>query len=817
MTFDLRVQEAQIYVNGIGHNVPGYNPAPEDGQTGWSTMFALTRALQHLLGISTLSDNFGTGTLSALTAQFPVIDENTPTADLLSTPSKIVGILQAALWCKGYWSAPTFGQWNPDTGNSLASINERIGLPSARSVTPKVFKSILTMDAYVVVGSGTAATREVQQWLNSRYLNRSAFYVIPTDGYYSRDVQRGLMYAIQYELGMSDSVANGNFGPSTQSGLQTYGAFGVGFVDTSKKLCRLFQAALRFNGYPSTPFSGAFDSSTSSATSSFQSFAELAATGAANFQTWASLLVSTGDTSRATLAADTSTPLTSGKAAALYSAGYRTVGRYLTVESKRYKAGELSTIFGAGLSTFPIYQQYNNTISAFTYSLGRDQGVAAVKRARQLGFASGTIIYFAVDYDATGDEIVAAIIPFFQGVRDGVATSSRLVYQVGIYGTRNVCATVSAAGLAVSSFVSGMSTGWSGNLGFPLPSNWAYDQIQTTTVGSGSSAVEVDRNVRRTGAPALVSANVERTPLVWAGGTPSFDELTYWRWALLQYLADSARTSTVPHLAMNDMILMRLQLPVYWLDPANPTAAGAFWTFAYTPATWTWAPAGRDDDYFAAYGNFEPSVEEADFALPAAGAVGDLAHFAASTRGYIKWGVPGTGDAAALGDYGAWGLDLVSLWTQNYEPARLAEPGSELNVLDWTKLNLGTALDSHFGAADLKADMAAFLVARQIVAEPDRPLSDIMRVLFNNIEDSPNYLRLTFMSERFGSSSAAEQVAESMFNQPWLFDGAIEAMLPGRYPGTLSGEEGYPNPSQAALDVELQQFATGFAYAVEHV
>lgn len=41
-----------------------------------------------------------------------------------------------------------------------------------------------------------------------------------------------------------------------------------------------------------------------------------------------------------------------------------------------------------------------------------------------------------------------------------------------------------------------MSTGFSGNLGFPLPNNWAFDQISTIEMGSGSSYIEIDNNMK---------------------------------------------------------------------------------------------------------------------------------------------------------------------------------------------------------------------------------------------------------------------------------------------------------------------------------
>lgn len=77
-------------------------------------------------------------------------------------------------------------------------------------------------------------------------------------------------------------------------------------------------------------------------------------------------------------------------------------------------------------------------------------------------------------------------------------------YKVGVYGPRNVCIRVSEKGYSKSSFVSGMSTGFSGNLGFPLPKDWAFDQISTPPpIGTGSGLIEIDNNIysgRNTGA-----------------------------------------------------------------------------------------------------------------------------------------------------------------------------------------------------------------------------------------------------------------------------------------------------------------------------
>ncbi|MEV4968165.1 glycoside hydrolase domain-containing protein [Streptomyces sp. NPDC024062] len=125
----------------------------------------------------------------------------------------------------------------------------------------------------------------------------------------------------------------------------------------------------------------------------------------------------------------------------------------------------------------PIYQDNARQLSDFTYSQGYQHALSAHSLASGYGFNRGTVIYFAVDYDATRDEIDAAIVPYFHGVAAGLAYNGRR-YVHGVYGSRNVCTVVSRQTGARYSFVSGMSWGFSGNLGFPIPANWSFNQIK---------------------------------------------------------------------------------------------------------------------------------------------------------------------------------------------------------------------------------------------------------------------------------------------------------------------------------------------------
>ena len=59
MAIDEMVQQTQLWLNSTYKNKYGYEKIDTNGITGWSTIFALTRALQIELGISEPSDNFG--------------------------------------------------------------------------------------------------------------------------------------------------------------------------------------------------------------------------------------------------------------------------------------------------------------------------------------------------------------------------------------------------------------------------------------------------------------------------------------------------------------------------------------------------------------------------------------------------------------------------------------------------------------------------------------------------------------------------------------------------------------------------------------
>ncbi|GAA2520566.1 MULTISPECIES: glycoside hydrolase domain-containing protein [Streptomyces] len=492
---DEMVRKAQQFINGAYGGKLGIERIPENGETGWNVMFALTRALQYELGITALSNSFGPTTLSTLQSKYPVLNGST-------VPSQnFAKIIQSALYCKGYDGGDIDGTYNSRVQDSMILLKRNMGVDFAypgSNLTPKVFKGLLNMDAYVTVNNGSSTIRSVQQWLNGSYVHRRDFFIIPCDGHHSRDVAKSMLFAVQYELGMADGTANGVFGPGTQSGLKSRTVA----TGDSNNFVKLFSAAMVLNQRP-VSFASTFTSSLSSAVSSFQSFAKLPVTGKGDFPTWASLLVSYGDQSRRGEACDGVTLITPARAAALKAEGIKYVGRYLTnpdptpsedLKHKAIQPGELQTIASNGLRCYPIYQTFGRGADEFSYPQGRAAAQAAINAALDHGFKAGTRIFFAVDFDALDQDVTKNILPHFKGIQDAIADDGNR-FKVGVYGPRNVCTRVAEAGHSTASFVSDMSSGFSGNFGYPLPADWAYDQIVTRWVGSGDGAIEIDNNI----------------------------------------------------------------------------------------------------------------------------------------------------------------------------------------------------------------------------------------------------------------------------------------------------------------------------------
>ena len=517
---DIFVWETQRWCNATYTNAPGYKRCPEDGRTGWSTVLSLTQGLQHELGISPTVQSFGPGTFNAVRARNKLPNQE--------SNANLVRLYNGALWCKGYWTSRDLGAWTGDSQEALQTVYSHAGLnygdtAERTRMWPHVVKALMRMDQFRLVPGGDAEIQRIQRRLNSRYVSQvgiPAMSLVPCDGYYSRDVQQGYMMGLQYELGIDINSINGNFGPGTQAALR-----GRGSQSLSGDLRYLFRAVCYFNsptyvreGNIQTPLGYlASDIGTDTPTPShvdwlraFQSFSQIPLTWTNDYVTWAQLLVSSGDVNRPASGCDCITEITATRGAALRAGGYEIVGRYLEEHippgqpgylGKALKPGEPRTILDAGLRFFPLYQLNGTLRDNFTPEKGVDQGTRAHHKAIEYGIPSGTCIYFAVDFDALDADIDSNIKPYFEGVKYALGQLGNR-YQLGVYGARNVCSRVSIEVGARWSLVSGMSWGYSGNLGFPLPANWSLNQIREYDFQPGWG---LDHDVWRAGADPGVS------------------------------------------------------------------------------------------------------------------------------------------------------------------------------------------------------------------------------------------------------------------------------------------------------------------------
>ena len=492
---DERVREVQQWLNNTfpayfrydeDPNNCGSYPIKPDGLTGTKTVKALVMALQIHYNLTPVDGIWG----NATSAVCPDIKAGV-------TNSVLIRIAQGGFYCKGYEPGGFDGIFGNNLANAIANFKSDLGILPSNVMEPNVFKALLTMDpSKLVIFDGDIMVREVQKYLNGNYYNlfKSKLGYIPTGGIYERKTSKALIYAFQKEIG---TTADGALGPNTFNMMPTLES---GSNNTA--LITILQAALICNGYGVTSLNGIYDYDLEQKVRAFQEFMcldtdPLVNVGKVNRRTWGALLWSKGDTSRKPNAGDCWQKLSLTKAQSLYDDGYRFIGRYLTKVpgglDKDLTKSEITDILSAGLMIFPIFQETNNAIEDFSFVSGYEDGYDAIMAATELAIPPGTTIYFAVDFDALEEEAEDEISEYFRGIskaKEDVGST----YEIGIYSARNTCSIICDKDLATSSFVSDMSSGYSGNLGYNIPDNWAYDQYNTISyTASDNTSFDLDQ------------------------------------------------------------------------------------------------------------------------------------------------------------------------------------------------------------------------------------------------------------------------------------------------------------------------------------
>lgn len=487
---DIKVLEAQQWYNTTYRGTTGFIEIAEDGITGAGTCKALVRALQYELNLN-VDGSFGAGTLSKC-----------PTIGMDTASENLVKIVQCGFYCKGYSCGGIDGDYGLSTQAAALSFKEDAGFPDSDvDLQPVFVRALLNTDAFQLVRTGKAYIRVAQQYLNANYIIKTSLIgLIPCNGVADRNMTKAIIIALQYEeAGQTMVGVDGIYGNNTLNKAPELAA-----GSTKTAFIKIAQMCLMMM-YENPGLSGKYDSYTEKVVREFQEFSCLTqdarvVPGIIGRTTWASLLSSKGDSTRTATACDCSEQILSLAKAQKLKEDYNIVGRYLTgtvggSKPKNLSPGELQILAENNLRVFPIFQDGGASLTYFGNYQGQLDAKDAIIAARKLHIPNDTIIYFAVDYDFTEKQVLERVIPHFEGIKT-VFDASKSKYKIGIYGSRNTCSIVCDNNLAVSSFVSDMSTGYSGNMGFPLPENWAFDQIhEYTATASDGTKFAVDKDV----------------------------------------------------------------------------------------------------------------------------------------------------------------------------------------------------------------------------------------------------------------------------------------------------------------------------------
>ncbi|PDS69871.1 glycoside hydrolase domain-containing protein [Rhizobium phaseoli] len=188
---------------------------------------------------------------------------------------------------------------------------------------------------------------------------------------------------------------------------------------------------------------------------------------------------------------DTSTN-TSGALSCLKGKGVDTIIRYYCRDPKGawkiIRRPEAEKITDNGMNLCAVYE-VSAKANYFSEASGLLDGKYACTYATKvIGQPKGSAIYFAIDFDATIQEIKDRVIPYFKGITQEV-TKAGSPYRIGVYGSGLTCKRLLDLGLVEFAWLA-QSTDWAGYKSFKASNQWAL--LQKPTVETCDIEVDFD-------------------------------------------------------------------------------------------------------------------------------------------------------------------------------------------------------------------------------------------------------------------------------------------------------------------------------------
>src|SRR5699024_5550269 len=170
------VFEVQEWLNKTYGNVSGFGSVPEDGRTGWPTIYGLIRAVQHELGITALANNFGPTTVNRW-------DNQVPQLLFEGKKHRIIKLIDGAMRCKGLGQGGFSEIFDEYTYYSITQFKVKAGFDGDNGQFSGIFaKALFDMSAFSLVFGGNSNVQEVQRYLNRTYYPYTG--ILPCDGIY---------------------------------------------------------------------------------------------------------------------------------------------------------------------------------------------------------------------------------------------------------------------------------------------------------------------------------------------------------------------------------------------------------------------------------------------------------------------------------------------------------------------------------------------------------------------------------------------------------------------------------------------------------
>ena len=265
-----------------------------------------------------------------------------------------------------------------------------------------------------------------------------------------------------------------------------------------------------------------------------------------------------------------------------------------------------------------------------------------------------------------------------------------------------------------------MSYGYSGNLGFRLPDNWAFDQISTVTLGSGIGAIEIDNNIASGRDLGAASVSTQ---------TDELDAFLEW----LRFV--EARAAE-------------------WLDTTD--------VMEINRLTAQYIASFKDNTYIdywhgsdVVFGSFDQQFREHVrnyVGLPPVGSLicpktdveNDLQHFGASLMGAYEHDFHNDRTSVSVADFAGWAGDAITLSANAYN-----EDIADNDAFAWAYAQVGSD-EGQMSGEDVLADLDAIYVAMNTELL-QAPISDVLEQGYRSVIGAQNRYD-SVMSLRWDSS-----------------------------------------------------------------